>query len=127
MLALAQTAEDPERARRHREVVVKRAAQDVAKGAIDICRIKKKGCGQVVLSNRGICIDTAVYVRDKCRITCEVVGDQAQFLFDGGDRANHELVISEESLELLAHMSTAALAKMRADLEGQVEVPETSD
>lgn len=66
----------------------------------------------------GICVDSWVRVEDHCGITCEVVGDEAEFRFGGERSTGLHMIVTEEGLEKIARTSVDALHKMRAELDG---------
>jgi hypothetical protein len=60
----------------------------------------------------------AVEVDDTCSLSCEVVGDQAQFQFGQGRDGSLNLVINESSLERLARLVNDALERWGEIPEG---------
>lgn len=60
-------------------------------------------------------VDSWVKVEDHCNITCDVVGDEAEFRFGGTRSTGLYMIVTEESLEKLVHISTDALHRMRAE------------
>jgi hypothetical protein len=60
----------------------------------------------------------AVEVDDTCSLSCEVVGDQAQFQFGHGGDGSLSLVINEGSLERLARLANEAVERWGAIPEG---------
>ena len=65
----------------------------------------------------GICVDSWVRVEGCCGITCDVVGDEAQFRFGGARSTGLQMIVTEDALEKIVHTSTHALRRMRAELE----------
>lgn len=65
----------------------------------------------------GICVDSWVRVEGRCVITCDVVGDEAQFRFGGARSAELQMTATEEALEKLVYTSMDALRRMRAELD----------
>ena len=60
----------------------------------------------------------AVEVDDTCALSCEVVGDQAQFQFGNSGDGSLSLAINESSLERLARLVNDALARWAEIPEG---------
>ncbi|MGB6162171.1 MAG: hypothetical protein WCF33_08405 [Pseudonocardiaceae bacterium] len=65
----------------------------------------------------GICVDSWVRVEGHCGITCDVVGDEAQFRFGGARSTGLQMIVTEDALEKLVHTSMDALHTMRAELD----------
>jgi len=70
-----------------------------------------------VFTVSGICVDSWVKVEGHCSITCDIVGDEAEFRFGGAYSTGLCMIVTEEGLEKLVHTSTDALRRMRAELE----------
>ncbi|MGQ0839144.1 hypothetical protein [Actinokineospora sp.] len=68
-----------------------------------------------MFTHRGIGIDSFAKIESDCPMTCEVVGNEAQFEFG---HATHclNLVITEQALHHLAAVVADALAKFADDL-----------
>lgn len=62
----------------------------------------------------GICVDSWVRVEGPCDITCDVVGDEAQFRFGGERSTGLQMIVTEEVLENLVQKSADALHRIRA-------------
>jgi hypothetical protein len=61
---------------------------------------------------RGIGVDSYVKVDPDCPLTCDVVGEQAQFRFGSPRSTGLSLVLTEHGLERLIAAGTAALRAM---------------
>jgi hypothetical protein len=70
-----------------------------------------------VFTVSGICVDSWVKVEGHCSITCDVVGDEAEFRFCGAHSTGLHLIATEEGLEKLVHTSMDALHRMRAEFD----------
>jgi hypothetical protein len=70
-----------------------------------------------VFTMGGICVDSWVRVEGHCGITCDVVGDEAQFRFGGARSTGLQMIVTEDALEKLVHTSMDALRTMRAELD----------
>jgi hypothetical protein len=66
-----------------------------------------------VFTSQGIAMDSWVLMSGDCALSCEVIGDQAQFEFDHGTSSLH-LNASEEGLAKLVQVATEALHKLLA-------------
>lgn len=66
----------------------------------------------------GICVDSWVKVEGRCNITCDVVGDEAQFRFGGARSSGLCMIVTENGLEKLVNAGVEALRIMRAELDG---------
>lgn len=64
----------------------------------------------------GICVDSWVRVEGQCGITCDIVGDEAQFRFGGARSTGLHMIVTEECLRKLIRTSMDALHRMRAEL-----------
>jgi hypothetical protein len=64
-----------------------------------------------------ICVDSWVKVEGHCGITCDVVGDEAEFRFGGTNFPGLCMIVTEEGLEKIVHTSMDALRGMRAELD----------
>lgn len=70
-----------------------------------------------VFTVSGICVDSWVRVEGHCGITCDVVGDEAEFRFGGACSTGLHMIVTEEGLEKLVHTSIDALHRMRTELD----------
>lgn len=71
-----------------------------------------------VFTSQGIATDSWVLINGDCVLSCEVIGDQAQFEFGHGTSALH-LNTSEEGLVKLVQVATEALHRLLAIPEGE--------
>lgn len=71
-----------------------------------------------VFNMSGICVDSWVKVEGRCGITCDVVGDEAEFRFGGARSTGLHMIVTEEGLEKLVHTSMDALRRMRTESDG---------
>ncbi|WP_158880965.1 hypothetical protein [Amycolatopsis anabasis] len=62
----------------------------------------------------GIAVDAWARIEGRCPISCEVIGNEAQFEI-GTNVASLNLVITEDGLEKLLAAAAKALALLRAD------------
>ncbi|HWE88985.1 MAG TPA: hypothetical protein VG317_05920 [Pseudonocardiaceae bacterium] len=71
-----------------------------------------------MFTDRGISVDASVLVEGHCSVSCEVLGDQAEFTF-GSDRGALSLLANEAALAKIARISTEAITRLQAIPEGQ--------
>ncbi|MGH3436525.1 MAG: hypothetical protein ACRDRN_08655 [Sciscionella sp.] len=70
------------------------------------------------MTHRGIALDSWAMVDGECPITCEVIGDQAQFLL-GHSVGSLNLIASETGLAALVGVATEALRRWQAIPHGE--------
>ena len=71
-----------------------------------------------MFTSQGIATDSWVLINGDCALSCEVIGDQAQFEFGHGTSSLH-LNASEEGLVKLVQVATEALNRLLAIPEGE--------
>lgn len=71
-----------------------------------------------MFTNQGIALDTYVQIDGSCTLSCEVIGDEAQFEF-GHRTGALSLITNEDSLTKLANVATEALHRLRATQEDE--------
>lgn len=71
-----------------------------------------------MFTHRGISVDSWVLMEDDCPLSCDMIGDQAQFTFGHASGSLH-LVATEEALEKLVRVASEALDRLRAIPEGE--------
>ncbi|APU16964.1 MULTISPECIES: hypothetical protein [Actinoalloteichus] len=65
----------------------------------------------------GISVDAWVKLEGGCRVSVDIVGDEAQIRFGAVRSDGIDLIATEEGLEQLVETSAAALAELRAKLD----------
>lgn len=65
----------------------------------------------------GIHVDSWVRIEGQCDITCEIIGDEAQFQFGGTFSSGLNMIVTEEALRKLVHASRDALRRMNVELD----------
>jgi hypothetical protein len=71
-----------------------------------------------VFTNQGIAVDSWVSVDGQCWLSCDVIGDQAQFDF-GHSTGSLHLNVSEAALARLVQVATEALTRFQAIPDGE--------
>lgn len=66
-----------------------------------------------MITSQGIGVDSWVMMDGDCAVSCEVVGDQAQFMFGHGTGSLH-LIATEDALATLVGVAAEALRGFRA-------------
>jgi hypothetical protein len=80
-----------------------------------------------MFTTNGVCVDSWARIEGQCLITYDVAGDEAQFRFGGTRSSGINLVVTEEGLANLVHVSTEALRKMRAEAAEQEHAASTEE
>lgn len=71
-----------------------------------------------MIASRGIEVSAWATVDGTCALSCDVVGEQAQFELGSGS-GSLNLIVSECGLERLAQVASEALERLRAIPEGE--------
>jgi hypothetical protein len=71
-----------------------------------------------MFTHRGIAVDSWVMMEDECAVSCDMIGDQAQFTFGHGSGSLH-VVATEEALAKLVRVATESLDRLRAIPDGE--------
>ncbi|MCP2168015.1 hypothetical protein [Goodfellowiella coeruleoviolacea] len=68
---------------------------------------------------REILLDSWVKVSGSCEITCDLVGDEAQFRFVGDGSSELELIMTEAALEKFVPICADALRGMHGEQQAE--------